>query len=277
MSNSNSPDKFLVQYRDNITSRPGKFSLKTNEFYEIYTYIHGDGPYFYFANDRIYTIEPGSILLLRPGVLVGSCKKKEARYTRLVCRIPIPMMDFIFTLSPSFSKLLCHSDINIITLEEIEKEKYFSLVAKLSELSVQRSRHRDTLMFSVLLEMIVLLCRSYKPEHKDDDVSRSKELIVQIINTINKEYANISSVAELAEKMNYSKNYISQYFKAHMNMGLHDFLVMKKLSVAATKLIAGGSVTDVAYECGFGSTAYFISVFKAKYGTTPGKYMSENI
>ena len=29
------------------------------------------------------------------------------------------------------------------------------------------------------------------------------------------------------------------------------------------------------YECGFGSTAYFISVFKAKYGTTPGKYMSE--
>ena len=61
-----------------------------------------------------------------------------------------------------------------------------------------------------------------------------------------------------------------------MNMGLHDFLVMKKLSVAATKLISGKSVTDVAFECGFGSTAYFISVFKARYGMTPGKYMSEN-
>ena len=276
MSNSYSPDKFWVQYRDNITSRPGKFSLKNNEFYEIYTYIHGDGPFFYFANDRIYTIEPGSILLLRPGVLVGSCKKKKARYTRLVCRIPIPMMDCIFELNPFFSQLISHSDLKIITLEDKDKEAYFALVEKLSILSKQASRHRNTLMFSVLLEMIVLLCKNFNPEQKDDTESLSKELIARIINTINKEYANISSVAELAEKMNYSKNYISQYFKAHMNMGLHDFLVMKKLSVAATKLIAGESVTDVAYECGFGSTAYFISVFKAKYGKTPGKYMSEN-
>ena len=42
------------------------------------------------------------------------------------------------------------------------------------------------------------------------------------------------------------------------------------------ELITGKSVTDVAFECGFGSTAYFISIFKARYGTTPGKYAGKN-
>jgi len=273
---AHSPTKFLVQYRDSITSRPGKFSLTTNDFYEIYTYIYGEGPYFYFVNDRIYNIEPGAILLLRPGVLAGSCKKKQARYTRLVCKIPVYMVEFISRINPACSELFSDSDISILHLNGERKENYFTLVEEMRELTAQNGKHKDTLLLSVLLKMLVLLSRSYKAEIGNAPQKQSSELIVQIINKINQEYASISSVAELAEKMNYSKNYISQYFKAHMNMGLHDFLVMKKLSVAATKLISGKSVTDVAFECGFGSTAYFISVFKARYGMTPGKYMSEN-
>ena len=276
MSSSHSPTKFLVQYRDSITSRPGKFSLTTNDFYEIYTYIYGEGPYFYFVNDRIYTIEPGAILLLRPGVLAGSCKKKQARYTRLVCKIPAYIIDFISKINPSCAELLSDGDVSILNLEGDCKEKYFALVEEMRELTKSNGKHRETLMMSVLLKMLVLLCRSYKAASGSSPVKNTNELIVQIINKINQEYASISSVAELAEKMNYSKNYISQYFKTHMNMGLHDFIVMKKLSVAATKLISGKSVTDVAFECGFGSTAYFISVFKARYGMTPGKYMNEN-
>lgn len=273
---AHSPTKFLVQYRDSITSRPGKFSLTTNDFYEIYTYIYGEGPYFYFVNDRIYNIEPGAILLLRPGVLAGSCKKKQARYTRLVCKIPVYMVEFISRINPACSELFSDSDISILHLNGERKENYFALVEEMRDLTAQNGKHKDTLLLSVLLKMLVLLSRSYKAEIGNAPQKQSSELIVQIINKINQEYASISSVAELAEKMNYSKNYISQYFKAHMNMGLHDFLVMKKLSVAATKLISGKSVTDVAFECGFGSTAYFISVFKARYGMTPGKYMSEN-
>ena len=276
MNGVNQNSKFLVQYRDSVTSRAGKFSLKTNDFYEIYTYLYGEGPYFYFVNDRIYNIEPGCVLLLRPGVLVGSCKKNEARYTRLVCKIPVYMMDFICSINPVCSQLLSDSEVCIFNLDVKRKDTYLAYVEKMRELSTQGGNHKDTLMFSVLLEMLVLLCRSYKNDERGLTHGKTDELIIRIINTINKEYANISSVSELAELLNYSKNYISQYFKTHMNMGLHDFLIMKKLSVAATKLISGKSVTDVAFECGFGSTAYFISAFKSRYGITPGKYAVEN-
>lgn len=275
MDSSNRKTKFLVQYRDSITSRAGQFSLEANDFYEIYTYIYGEGPYLYFVNDRIYNIEPGSVLLLPPGVLVGGCKKKKARYTRLVCNIPIYMADFIGRLNPSLLSFMNGSEGGYIKLQGDLYNEYFSCVNELKSLSLKKDENTDTLMFSVVLKMLLLL-KAACGKVAEQKPLPSDELIVKIIDVINREYANISSVCDLAEKLNYSKNYLSSYFKSRMDIGLHDFLVMKKLSVAGAKLISGKSVTEAAFECGFGSTAYFISAFKARYGVTPGKYLQEN-
>ena len=268
MDSSHSNTEFSVQYRDNITTRAGRFSLRTRDFYELYTYIYGEGPYFYFVDDRIFEIKPGDILFIRPGVLVGSCKKKQARYTRLVVKIPIYVMDFLSQIDPICSKILREGDISIFHPSKAGYDEYFSYVRELRELSLRNDKHKDTLMLSVLFKMLALLADEYRGGY----VPLSDELVARVIDTVNREYANISSVGELAEKMNYSKNYLSQYFKSRMNMGLHDFLITKKLSVAAAGLSIGKSVTEVAFECGFGSVAYFIRIFKEKYGVTPGKY-----
>ena len=273
----NKPEtNFLVQYRDNVTTRPGEFYLKTNDYYEIYTYIYGEGPYFYFVNDKTYNIEPDTVLLLRPGILIGSCKKIKARYTRLVCKLPAYTVDFIARLDPSLSEFLSKGDIGMIKLSGECREEYFSYVEELRVLSSEKNKENDIPMFSHILKMLSLLYKFYGKNNAERPSSASDELIVKITEKINREYSDISSVSELAERMNYSPNYISHYFNAHMNMKLHDYLLMKKLSVAATKLISGKSVTDTAFECGFGSTAYFISVFKERYGVTPGKYIEKN-
>lgn len=276
MGYTNPKTGFLVQYRDNVTSREGAFHLKTNDLYEIYTYVYGEGPYLCFFNDEIYTVEPDSVLILRPGVLVGSCKKKKKRYARLVCKLPVYMADFISRLDPSLFSFLFDGDVGIIKLEGEIRRDYFALVDELIGISESEGEHNEALMFSVILKMLAQLSFACSFAKSGENPIVTDELISRIIEKINREYAEISSVADLAEKMHYSKNYISQYFKSRMNMGLHDFLLMKKLSVAATQLIAGKSVTDVAFECGFGSTAYFISVFKTRYGVTPGKYISDN-
>ena len=185
------------------------------------------------------------------------------------------MLDFIGKLDPALCSFMRNSEVGIIRLCGELRDEYFSYVDEMRAIVSRSDKHNDALKLSVVLKMLVLLNRACGevPEQKP---FVSDELIIKIIDTVNREYANISSVAELAEKMNYSKNYLSSYFKARMDMGLHDFLVMKKLSVAATKLISGKSVTEVAFECGFGSTAYFISIFKERYGATPGKYISKN-
>ena len=265
--------KFKVEYRDSVTTRAGRFSLDTRDYYEIYAYLYGEGPYFYFINDRMYEIKPGAILFVRPSVLVGSCKKLRVRYKRLVCRIPTDMMAFIASLDPKLSMLIYDSETSVFKPEGERFEKCFSLVRELRELTLGGEGQSAALILSVILRLMLPLSDECSFEYKGE---ASSELIARVIDTVNRDYASISSVVKLAEKMNYSQNYLSQYFKSKMNMGLHDFIITKKLSVAAAKLRLGLGVTEVAYECGFGSTAYFIRLFKEKYGVTPGKYIGEN-
>ena len=92
---------FLVQYRDTVMTRASKFSLITNNFYKIYIYIYGEGPYFYFANDKIYAIEPGAVLFFRPGVLIGSCKKNQ--YTHNTKNMQVNTVDFPYFLVTSIT------------------------------------------------------------------------------------------------------------------------------------------------------------------------------
>ncbi len=275
--NRTGENKFLAQYRDSITSRAGKFSIGTNVFYEIYTYIYGEGPFFYFVNNRMYELHAGDIILLRPGVLSGSCKKKKARYVRFIVKIPEYMLEFLKDIDTNLYSFLTAAelDVNIIRLPEPQMQKYLEIIEEIKLLIDENKNSNRILVFSAVLRQLSFLFRaasdaqaiSQKPEN---------ELISLIVEKINKDYASLSSVAEIAESLNYSKNYISGYFKRHMNVGLHDFLVIKKLSVAAANLISGKSVTESANEAGFGSTAYFISVFKSHYGVTPRKYAELN-
>lgn len=36
-----------------------------------------------------------------------------------------------------------------------------------------------------------------------------------------------------------------------------------------------GNVSEIAFETGFGSTAYFVKCFREKYGKTPGVVLDE--
>jgi len=49
MKKSERNSNFFVEYRSKATKNPGAFALATNDFYEIYTYIHGEGPLFFFV------------------------------------------------------------------------------------------------------------------------------------------------------------------------------------------------------------------------------------
>lgn len=70
-----------------------------------------------------------------------------------------------------------------------------------------------------------------------------------------------------------SRSHISHLFKKNAGQTLRAYCNSLKLSDAA-KLLADTdlTVTEIAMECGFDSTSYFIKLFRDAYGTTPHKY-----
>jgi YesN/AraC family two-component response regulator len=77
----------------------------------------------------------------------------------------------------------------------------------------------------------------------------------------------------MAEKYSVNADYFSKIFKKATGVGFSKYLNATRLSAAQEMLATTTvSITDVALECGFNDSNYFIQVFKKVHGMTPKKY-----
>lgn len=86
-----------------------------------------------------------------------------------------------------------------------------------------------------------------------------------------------SSLGDMAERCNMSLGKFKQYFEKQFGISPHRWLVNKRLEYAKFYLVSTNkSVNDIAKECMFGNTSYFIKRFKETYNQTPIKFRQEN-
>jgi len=77
----------------------------------------------------------------------------------------------------------------------------------------------------------------------------------------------------VAKDLKINESYISKLFKAYSNESFNAFLKRLRMEHAARLLTDSRSTIDeITFNCGFGSTTYFIKAFKAFYGVSPGRF-----
>lgn len=82
------------------------------------------------------------------------------------------------------------------------------------------------------------------------------------------------TVEDLARKCNSSVSYLKKIFGKYNGLGIHEYILNNKLSLAKQLLKEGESVTDIAEKLGFSSQNYFSTAFKRELGVSPGQYKS---
>lgn len=81
------------------------------------------------------------------------------------------------------------------------------------------------------------------------------------------------TVTDLCHKLNYSRMQLSRLFKQHFDTTPHDYLLANRL-LYAQNLLANTDLntTEIAYAVGYSNLSQFNTVFKNKFGVTPGQY-----
>ncbi|WP_299252822.1 AraC family transcriptional regulator [uncultured Aquimarina sp.] len=78
---------------------------------------------------------------------------------------------------------------------------------------------------------------------------------------------------ELANQFHISENYISEYFKSKMNIGLKKYILNYKLKLAETRLkYTDLTVTEISQELGFTDSSHLDKTFLAYKGITAKTY-----
>lgn len=90
---------------------------------------------------------------------------------------------------------------------------------------------------------------------------------------ISEHYKDGVTLSELAEKFNFSKNYVINIFKSEFCVTPVEYITNVKLK-EAMKLLSETSYTleNIAYECGFGDYSHFYKVFRRENGISPKKW-----
>jgi len=125
-------------------------------------------------------------------------------------------------------------------------------------------------------ELHAVLVETWKAQDKRMAERHNSSMIDEFLKMLHDDpYAELS-MAEVADQLGYSRSYLHNRFRKEIGMSPSDYAQRLRIKRCCQRLIGTGeSVTDIAFEFGFGSSQYFSRVFKKYLGTTPSDYRNQ--
>ena len=158
--------------------------------------------------------------------------------------------------------LFDHYGVNCINLHNVGIKRLDSLIDLLkAESSCKKS---------TILDMIKLL-RGVKVYNV-----KAAPIIDRAKSIIEESSSRDITVSEIADRLNMSVHYLCHVFKAETGTTPIDYRNSVKL-IRAKKLLVSTEkrVSEIAFECGFGSASYFSKMFYKNEGITPSEYRKQ--
>ena len=101
-------------------------------------------------------------------------------------------------------------------------------------------------------------------------VSGTDETLDRINRYIQEHFSGQISLTQIADHFSYNSSYLSRIYKLNMHEGINEHITRIRIEAACRLLQSSAlSISDIAAQCGFQTTKYFITAFKRVKGVTP--------
>lgn len=211
------------------------------------------------------------ILFFRPDELHFGRFSESKNYAYLDIFLPITFFDD-FINDSSCAEFLTDTSANrrnCIRLDT-EKQKILSkLTFEIIEHMQNDSPSNDMDLFSLVIQILLLLRDSYADEKLKKFEPTLPDNILKIMHYVSQNYDEKISVSYLAKKSHCSVTYLSRIFKRYTGMTLYNYITAIRITNAQRLLKENLSVTEVCFLCGFNDCSNFIGKFKKITGETP--------
>lgn len=231
-------------------------------------------PYRVTCCNTLFTLEEGDILLINPGI-IHSMEADVGK--RLIFQADFTLLHGIKELEATLSII---SPAILITAQDSPQthEQIQNLMLEISDEYFADAPLSEAAIYSKLIEIFVLIGRSYSPNANCFNNSNSKqreytERFMYICDYINEHYSEDLNLDDVADISGFSKYHFSRLFKQFTNISFYKYLNKKRIENAEKLLIDKElSITEVALRCGFSSLSAFIRMFKIIKDCTPTEF-----
>ena len=159
-----------------------------------------------------------------------------------------------------------------IQLEESEKEileAICNLIMTFGEDEVEAKEE----MISMFIRRVAKLKCKENLLRESDVTNFGKHYFGSLLKYIADNCGEKLSLGVLASTFYVSRTKLATDFNEVMGMSVGEYILKVRIDRARVKLVDGKSISEVAFDCGFASTSYFIQSFKKIMDITPKQFM----
>ena len=223
-----------------------------------------------------YAVEAGDLILFRSNSIHHVTAGSAAQNSYYVLKIP-PFFFMGLTareVAVRYSMYFALSRKDSKCLWQGTELKGSAIERILTDLIDEYTHQRYAFEVATKLKIMELLLAILRSDGSEEApvTDPAAEPIYTVISHIREHYAQDMDERELSKSFGMSYSYFSRSFKRVTGVTFKSYLNRTRIARAEQLLLEKhGSVSEVAAACGYNNVSYFISVYRALTGKTPGK------
>ena len=213
-----------------------------------------------YINHENFHITPDTVICVKPG---------QQRHTKLPFKCYFLHMEIESGII--YDVLMDTPNYFIVK----DKDKYKAIFDDMFEYYNSAETSDNIILYSLILELIYTISSDCKHlQAKKSPKYANTELIEMAIKFIETNLAAPLTLDDIAKHVSLSPIHFHNTFKAVTGKTPHQYLNEIRLKKATKLLVVTNmKLSQIAYECGFSSQAYFNYAFKKHMNMTPREYM----
>lgn len=253
---------------------PAPPHLHTQDYYEII--IHLKSGRAFYVDGTILHAGFGDLLLFPPDKAHKSIDITESPYERYYIFMNPALLGYL--PDGELIKSIWSSDRpNLVKFDEPTRAMLLKGLAPLKDICKSRNKPCECSDNEILMNLRIHTLRIFselvkKPTEPPPSETKIPPMLDGILKYIEKNYAAINSIGELAEHFGISDSYMSRLFRDWLDTSPYKYIRSVRLIEAKKLLRQGANVTEACFASGFGDCSHFIELFKSELGVTPGEW-----
>lgn len=260
------------------TSRPPYYEMAAAEaytdFYGISFMIRGErliySPGF---TDIVYA---GELIFIPQNVYRRTTYVSDSSYERILIKFTDSMIEELLSvIGKETYQELCEE--HIMRFSRNAQMKITQIFKQMEEEWNRYDSHSELILKGLLNTLIITCIRERTADNTHLLVLETQQrYIADAIKYIKTHLRENPSLKETAASLNISASYLAKLFTANLHTPFSTFVLTEKIALAR-KLLAGTrlSMTEIALQSGFSSSAYFSDSFKRVNGISPLQFRKQ--
>lgn len=248
---------FIKEYATDYAKIHTESTGHRHDFYSIELVTGGEAVQ--YINEEKYICREGSIVLMSP------FDSHRYKYSGVL------ILEFMcFGEEMLFSDVWDNVDIDSFPyVAELNDKELSSVLQDIANIREEKKRHDE--MSEIMIKSTVnkLVATILRSAHRKSEKRKHKD-IKSALSYIRYHFREPITMEQMADKLHITPSYFCRCFKDYTNQTFKEYVMALRLDYAMRQIkTTDKSITEICYESGFSTCAYFSKIFTKRFGKTP--------